>query len=371
MKELIKKLISVKTRRKILTFLNHFWVRLCGLLPLKDRVLFYTIRADGSLAGNAAAVYDALDCKKLIFAHKLEHSNLLKVKAYRLILTSKVIVTDDYCRYMRALKLRDGQRLIQIWHGCGAFKRFGLDADYYLSADEEKRAHSQYSAVAVTGSECIEPYAGAFGIDRSVVLPLGMPETDILINSPQTLREKFYSSYPELSGKTLFVYCPTFRETGGVTEHFNPGIDWDKLSEELGENEVFIISRHPLEPAAFTEKNYPNIKDMTSVPTTELLSVASVHITDYSSTVYEATLLGVPTVFYCPDLEKYNRGFYIRFPDDLPGDVCEKPEELPVMIGKAKEKPPVSKMEKFRNGQLSACDGHSTERIAELIRSWL
>ena len=62
MKNLIKKLLSPRARRRILDFLNHLWCGFCKLLPLRNRVLFYTIRANGRLLDNSRAVYDALDC---------------------------------------------------------------------------------------------------------------------------------------------------------------------------------------------------------------------------------------------------------------------------------------------------------------------
>ena len=216
MKEIIKKIIPAGTRRKILRFLNRLWVAFCMKIPVKKRVLFYTIRADGRLLDNARALYDALECEKKVFAAKLPHSNINKAKAYYLILTSKVIVTDDYCRYLRVVKLREGQKAVQIWHGCGAFKKFALDAHTDLSENAERKAHSQYSAVTVTSEMSRDVFAGAFGISRDVCIATGLPKTDLIINSGDKIREEFFAKYPEFKGKTLYVYCPTFREKDGM-----------------------------------------------------------------------------------------------------------------------------------------------------------
>ena len=109
MKNLIKKLLSPRARRRILDFLNHLWCGFCKLLPLRNRVLFYTIRANGRLLDNSRALYDALDCKKVVFARMLPHPERIKPLIYYYLLTSRVIVTDDYVRYMRAVKLRPQQ----------------------------------------------------------------------------------------------------------------------------------------------------------------------------------------------------------------------------------------------------------------------
>ena len=56
MKSLLKKIISPRARRGVLVFLNRVWCFICRCLPLQNRVLFYTIRGDGTLADNARAV---------------------------------------------------------------------------------------------------------------------------------------------------------------------------------------------------------------------------------------------------------------------------------------------------------------------------
>jgi len=371
MKTLLKKMLSPKLRRKVLNFLNRLWCAVCKCLPLQNRVLFYTIRADGKLADNSKAVYDALDAKKVIFAHMLPHSIKIKPLAYYYLLTSKVIVTDDYVRYMRAVKLRPEQKLIQIWHACGAFKKFGLDAPSQNTREQEIMTHSQYTAVAVTSESCRKFYAGAFGVSEDICLSLGLPRTDSLIGGKDIMREKVLAAHPEFVGKKLYLYCPTFREDGGKQIEFNPKIDWNALSAALADDEVFIIRRHPIMKYSLTDKEYTNIIDLSSESTLELTAASKAIITDYSSVIYDACLMDVPCVFYCPDIEKYERGFYLDFPDGLPGEMTTKAENLLKIIRESVTSPDKEKTAKFKTNQLSACDGHSAERIAKLIKEWL
>lgn len=369
MKNLIKKLLSVRNRRKILRLLNKLWRAFCSHLPLRNVVLFYSVRADGKLLENAKAVYDALDEKKIIFAHKLPHSVKIKPLAYFYLMTSKVIVTDDYVRYMRVIKLRNEQKLIQIWHACGAFKKFGLDAPSLLTPEEERATHSQYSAVAVTSEKCRESYASAFGISKEICLPLGLPRTDSLIKSAPEMCRNIFEKHPELKNKKIYLYCPTFRENEGKRIEYNPAIDWDKLSKALHDDEIFIIRRHPLMDYRFENGEYTGILDLSNESTLELTAASKVIVTDYSSVIYDAALLSVPTVFYCPDYKKYERGFYLDFPDGLPGEMITDSLDLLDCIRKTAENPPVGKAEKFICEQLSACDGNSTARVVELIKN--
>lgn len=368
---IIKKILTPAMRKKIFVFVQNTFLFVFGHMPIKNRVLFFSIRANGKLLDNAKAVYDALDADKVIFAHMLPHSMKLKPKIFYYLLTSRVIVTDDYCRYMRTIKLREGQKLFQIWHACGAFKHFGLDAPSKLSKREEIATHSQYTAVAVTAENCKKAYARAFGISEEKCLPIGLPRTDIILANSEKMKSEIFEKYPELKDKTVYLFCPTFREKNGGRIKYETGIDWADFSAKLNDDEVLVIRRHPIMDYSLTDKDYPNIIDLSTESTLALTAACSVMITDYSSVIYDACLLDVPMVFYCPDIKEYERGFYLKFPDDLPGETVTKAENLLDALRRAKENPPVERIQKFRNGQMSACDGHSTERAVELIKSWL
>lgn len=371
MKSILKKIIPGSARRAFLVFLNRLWVFICSHLKLRNRVLFYTVRSDDVLTDNAKILYDSLECEKIIYAHKPPHYKPAKVEAYYKILTSKVIVTDDYCRYMRALKLRPGQKLLQIWHGCGFFKCFALDAVNENEKDYERAAHSQYTAAAVTSEKSADVFAKAFGIDRSKCIVTGIPRNDELINNSGKLKDDFFNDYPGFRNKRIYLYCPTFRERGGERVKFDPGINWKKLSASLEDDEIFVISRHPLADYKLTDRDYGNIKDLTDVPTLNLVSASSVFITDYSSSVHDAVLLNKPVVFYCPDYESYERNLYIDFPGDLPGELAVSDSDLLEKIRRAPSMTESDKYLAFKRDQLGACDGRSLERLKKLIGDWM
>ena len=371
MKNFLKKIIGLKTRQKILRFAFGLWYIFCRMLPLKNRVLFFSIRANGRLLDNAKAVYDKLDCKKAIFAVMVPHGILDSIKAYYMLLTSRVIITDDYLRYSREFNFRKDQKIFQIWHAAGAFKMFGLNAPSKLTEEQEKATHSQYSAVAVTSEKCRKYYSEAFGVDEDICIPVGLPRTDKLFTESDIMKASVYKRHPEFCNKHIYLYCPTFREKNGEKIIYDAKIDWDLLSASLAEDEVFVVRRHPIMNYTLFENTYNNIYDLSDESTLELTAASDVIITDYSSVIYDACLLNVPTVFYCPDYKEYERGFYLKFPDDLPGVLVTDNKNLLSAVRQTKEKPPVERIEKFKNRQLSACDGHSTERIIKIIEDWM
>jgi len=347
---------------------------LFGRMKLKNRVFFYTIRSDGELIENMKCVYDALDADKKVFAMKLPHPARVKPKIYYYLLTSKVIVTDDYLRYLRAVRLRDEQKVVQLWHGCGAFKRWSLSAPTQLTHLEELNTHARYDAVAVSSENVRQYFVHAFGVEKEKILPFGIPRTDELVapGGREHLAESFFAKHPKLTQKTIYAYMPTFRELNGVKVELAPLIDFEALSAQLGPDEVFIIKSHP----AMTEdllggKLYPNIKSYNGENSFELLAASAALITDYSSIMYEAVLLGRPVVFFCPDFEMFERDFYLRYPEDLPGPAVKDSALLLDTVRRTVAEPPVEKIKAFRESQLDACDGRATQRFAELIRGYL
>lgn len=369
--------------RKLLSLGKKWMLERCNLLlravfshlPVRNRVFFYTIRANERLLENSRCVYDALEgVKKVTVARMLPHPVLLKPKIYYCLLTSRVIVTDDYLRYLRHTKLREGQRVVQIWHACGAFKRFGLDAPSLLTREEEKLTHSQYTAVCVSAERVRAFYAQAFGIDPGRVFALGTPRTDPLLNETarETMHGELLARHPEMRGKRIYLYAPTFREQNGKPCFYDPQIDWSALDGALADDELFVVCRHPImKEMFFSADAFRHIVDCTGEPTPQLLAAASLVITDYSSVIFDAILCGAPLVFYCPDFDAYERDFYLSYPEDLPGPTVFHAQELLDVMRKTCRNPPSEKLAAFRAAQLGACDGHSAQRVAQLVRSYL
>ena len=79
----------------------------------------------------------------------------------------------------------------------------------------------------------------------------------------------------------------------------------------------------------------------------------------------------MPSVFYCPDYKDYERGFYLEFPDDLPGELVTESGKLLEAVRNTKENPPADKIRKFIGEQMEACDGKSAERVGALIEKCL
>lgn len=341
---------------------------------IKDRVFFYSGRSDAEFMENLNTVYKKYNGDKVKFCKKKPHSLKDHLTKIKYLMTSKVIVTDDYIDSLRSIRLKEEQKLIQVWYTGGAFRRFGLDNPRIGSRLDEYKAHSQYSAVCVSSEYVRQFYAHAFGIDIDIVKATGTPRSDVLVNDAKITEKKneITFKHPLLKNKKVYVYFPTYREEDGDMIAFDPKIDWEKLNDDLDDDEVFVLCRHPFMKQEYLKGRFlPRVKDYTDDPTPELLAVADVVITDYSTIVFDASLLNKSMVFYVPDYEKYKADLYLRYERDLPGEIATDPSELLETLRKASNTNNAEILKDFKKKEMEQCDGKATQRVISLIDSYL
>ena len=99
----------------------------------------------------------------------------------------------------------------------------------------------------------------------------------------------------------------------------------------------------------------------------DLLFVTDVLITDYSSVVFEASLLDIPMVMYAYDLDRYisSRGFYYEYEDMAPGKIVRTYSDLVNCIETQDFEN--EKLQEFKKRFFDDLDGRSTVRAGELI----
>ena len=361
--------------------------RLGSMRPVeKDSVLFVQVRGErGRLNENLRPV--AARCKRqgmkvrAVFMDNTRGRRYLldQLELARLSARAAVIVLDETCELYGALELRAGTRMVQLWHGCGAFKKWGLstgEKSFGSSTEEQRRwpAHQNYTLCSVSSREVIPCYEEAFGLGPGVVKALGVPRTDWYFDEARVKAagDRVRRRFP---GKKIMVYAPTFRGETRAAK-MPEGLDAGALNNVFGEEWVLLIKRHPFvkEKVRITlDKNATMGDTLFAHDVTEdftmpqLLAAADLVITDYSSVIFEAALLGKAMVFFAPDLEGYYdaRGFYYPYDESfLPGPVVRDNLQLIGAVRRCDR----SRVAGFRDRFMGACDGHSTERIARYIK---
>ena len=300
--------------------------------------------------------------------------------------TARVIVLEDFYPQLHALSVRKDTKILQMWHACGAFKLFGLsELGIVDHLQQSTRNHRNYAAALASSRGIVPFYSEAFGIDENKVRAAGVPRTDIFFDEKYRIdiRRKLLKKYPMCADKKVILFAPTFRGSGNKTafypmEKFPLGEIMDCISQDT----VLILKNHPFVREKWTieEKYSQRVLDLSEGENiNDLLFISSVLITDYSSVIFEASLLKIPMLFYAFDLRDYlkKRDLYFDFASFVPGrivaDVKELKQALNNVLKQPEEQEKASGMsrDKFRELFLGALDGHSTERTLELITELL
>lgn len=293
------------------------------------------------------------------------------------------LILTDYYYYAYANKPRQGQQVIQLWHGCGAFKKWGYStADLQWGADREALReypiHNTYTYVTVSSEKVKKFYAEAFNCDESIIRAHGVPRTDKYFDKEyvSSARERVLKKYPEVGKRKIILYSPTFRGASKRKANFVSMIDFLYLKSKLSEEYVIFVKLHP-----FIKKGMnlsEGLKEVYSgfvfdvskeLPIDEAMCAADMVITDYSSLIFEYALLTRPMLFFAYDLPAYDkeRSFYFDYESFVPGDIVRNTEEIYLAIRKNEKSFDKKRVEKFRKDFMSACDGKSTDRIVKII----
>ena len=349
-----------------------------------NRITFLSNRR-GELSGNPADVYeiikddDTLEIKMLLDdnpMHRMSFKNLYTFA--KLYSTSRVVIIDDFYELTSMVDKKNDVKLVQVWHACGAFKTFGFSRLGKPGGPKQTSMnHRMYDRAIVSSKEIRRFYAEGFGIPIGNVVATGVPRTDMFFDEQvaNEMKANFYRDYPEWQDKKIIMFAPTFRGNGRLTGHYPmEKFDLKEVVDALGEEYGIIVKMHPfVNNPVEIPKGYENrIIDLSeNSEINDLLFVTDILITDYSSVVFEASLLDIPMLFYAFDLSEYiaTRDFYYEYEPFLPGKLTQTQGELVDAI--KNEDFEMEKIEPFKHKFFDNLDGKSAERVAAMIKTLL
>ena len=296
---------------------------------------------------------------------------------------AKCTFVSDYYLPAFANKPRKNSRLVQLWHGCGAFKKWGYstkDGSWGLKSDffEKYKVHKTYTDIITSSEEVNNIYAEAFDAEPSKVKALGVARTDVFFdeNAIKTKKEEVYKKFNIDPSKKIILWAPTYRGDSLQKSHNEITLDLEKMYNELKDEYVLLIKLHPHLVKGFNAQTFaPDymksfaIKPHPSYPIENLLCAADILVSDYSSLIFEYALLERPMLFFAYDLEEYesSRAFYYDYKSFVPGNIVKDTKALIDEINKISYCFNKNEVIEFKNKFMSACDGKSAQRIFDEI----
>jgi CDP-ribitol ribitolphosphotransferase len=345
----------------------------------KDKVFFVATHDDsdeGNVGIVAEAIRNQMPEKKLYFLTRrdgIRHPFEFFIKKAFHMATAGIIFMDNHFLPMAYTPISKKTKVVQLWHGTGTIKKFGLDVETGEVAKMAARANERTTHLIVNGERTKKQYATAFGMSEEKIYILGLPRTDRMLDEAwmESRRQKFYEQFSELRGKRCILYAPTFRDE--EVENPQIALNLQDMAEHLEENEVLLLRLHPhvaanlktVDWAAFHGK-IRNFSGFAGVTT--LLAVADCLVTDYSSIVFEYSLRGKPVCFYAYDLEQFEktgRNFYEKYESFVPGPIVRTQQELVGFL--RNPNPDLSKIRRFAEENYAYLDRNAVQRLLQLI----
>ena len=341
--------------KRIAYFIMGIFFYLSYIFPINNKKILLIMTHDSSDEGNVGSTYRYFQQhdSDLVFK-KVTRDNytfkpgkkIFKNLIYMFIsvpyhmATSKTIFMDNVFLPFSLIKVKKNTRLVQLWHGTGTIKKFGLDTEEGWVRKLGLATNKNTSHFIVGSSWMKEIYKTAFSAKEEKIFNIGCPRTDLFFNDSniQEKKDDFFNSYPELFGKKIILYAPTFRDNENKSDEIKIHLDIHKLMSKLDDDYVLALRLHPhLAYKVNLSKNYIGSNKLRVIDFSHydklstLLICSDILITDYSSIIYEYAIMKKPMIFYCYDLNKFeksDRGFYGNYTSIVPGPIAFKTEEI-------------------------------------------
>ncbi len=371
---------------------------MCRLFPVKQNRIVFDSSLGKSYSGNPKHIYEYLmangydmnwDC---IWFYENEKYNIpgmsRQVQYGRLrylyyMATAKIWVFDT--RQPEFLVRRKGTYYIQTWHGT-PLKKLALDMeDVFMVGESDIDSYKEHFTKNVHTWDYLisqnpfstETFRRAFDFHKEM-LEIGYPRNDILFRENTTegircFRRKL--GLPE--NKKIILYAPTWRDDEFSEDdkyEFRPRISFEKMQQELGDEYIMIVKYHYLIMDAIDWSPYEGFiyHFDQSRDIAELFLVSDILITDYSSVMFDYSILNRPMFFFAYDFYKYKnelRGFYFSYSKEMPGPISTTTEELINDILHYDGKIYEERYKKFKNKYNTTDDGNASGRVLELIQN--
>lgn len=343
-----------KLLKKIAIWIYHVWAT---VLPVQNKTIVFESNLGKNYTGNPRAIYEymveqGLDERYNIvwiledlttnLPGKAKKIRRVRIKYFYYMAISHIWVAD--CRQPMYLKKRKNQIYIQTWHGT-PLKKLALDMDVLdMSGSTDIEVYREnFRANTATWDYLIsqnrfstETFRRCFDFHKEM-LEIGYPRNDILFKGNN---EAYIAQLKQEMGlpadKKIILYAPTWRDNQyykkGVYK-FSTQMDYDKMQQELADEYVMIVKYHYLvkDPVDWSKYQGFIYQFSQTEEISRLYLVSDILITDYSSVMFDYSLLKRPMIFFTYDMEDYKknlRGFYFDFMGTAPGPIVQDNDEL-------------------------------------------
>ena len=364
-------------------FTKLFWI-----LPLSSNKIFFSSYEGKQYSCNPKCIFRYLKSSGRNMRYVWEYnttpipedlkSNVIIVKhnsfLYFLhLLTSKYIITNS--GISASVSIRESQICVNTWHGGGAYKKVGTLIDQNINGTSYKELSiiaNQTTYFVSSSQKFTDIMIPSTLVSKEKFLNIGMPRNDIFLQLGQEYIFKIRKCMGLPSNVKIVLFAPTYRGESGNTEYniLMPDISMllCALSRRFGGDWIFLYRTHYYKKE---EKDISNIIDVSKYSDMQdLLCIADVLITDYSSSIWDYSLTFKPCFLFVPDLDEYitTRGGFYSDINTWPGIVSKDMQNLCKNIVEFDEQKYKYKILQHHNDLGSFEYGTATKTLVDILK---
>lgn len=372
----------MKYLKLFMIYASRLCLRLVHIVPVKKNRIYLSADRGSGIRCNPMYIYRYMRNKypgkfEYIwqFDGKSMESDTIYVKPRSMkdifyMLTSKVLISND--GFGSFIPKRKNQLFINTWHGGGAYKKTGVNfvADQHPADLKINQICGKQTDMFLSSSRKFsEVMSRAKMVPKKRFVECGMPRNDFLINgTDEDISGKVKKYFHLDSNVKIVLFAPTYRGEEQTAE-FHSDLDTEAcleaLQERFGGKWVFLMRKHHFVKntkfdGCINASDYPDMQ--------ELLYAADAFITDYSSTIWDYSLMFKPGFLFVPDLAQYSkeRSFYTE-PETWAFPLAETNDQIVSLIREYDAEKSREKIKQHHKLLGYKESGHSAEWISEKI----
>lgn len=300
---------------------------------------------------------------------------------YKELFSSRYVIANSVLYVKSGFRLKKSQVVFQTWHGSLGIKNFG-------KKDYKGGYHWVRGAIAtgkmtdycITNSSFVSKSLANTYWEKTPKLEYGHPRNDIMFENYAAKRAQvkkdFLKAHNIPEDAKFVMYGPTFRDSKNFDIY---SVDYKKLqaalAEKFGGTWYVLLRFHPSlwdsrpDMCMKSVEGVENLINVTSyTDMQELMTIADIAITDYSSWIYDFMLQRRPGFIYAVDIKLYNNERGLNYPlETTPFPIATNNKELIEAVKNFDEEQYLVRLEEFLADKGCIEDGHASERTVDKI----
>lgn len=348
----------------------------------KNTVLFMS-EQNKEISGNLKAISDRMIERKLdreytmLYSFRYAAGEKKSIKSWFKLLNKlskcTTLILDDHVPFMDWLTVDKKTTVIQVWHAGAGFKASGYSRWGHKGCPNKYSCYRQCKYGIAGSANIAHFFSEAWGINTEQVIPTGMPRLDEYLNADyRASKEKeLYEKYPICKNKKVILFAPTYRGKNKADAHYPYElIDFKKLYEICADEYVVLFKMHPWveSPVPIPQEYADKFIDVGSGSNiNDLFFITKLLITDYSSNIFEYSLMQNPMLFFAFDeiSFSFSRGFHRDYNLSAPGKIVHTFDDLLLAIqNKDFEQ---EKVDEYIRYQFDYIDSNASDRVIDWL----